>query len=104
MVEAEPNVVAVEIQGLHAGGLPFTAQSLLERVFEVAKRKNIQVTWYHYNGNPVALLNFSAGQPRPPVKLERLDLRNGALVIGGKSIELLRAMLTFSPSRLPPTE
>jgi hypothetical protein len=91
----EANVVALELQGLHAGSLPITAQSLLERVSEVARRQDIEVTWYRLNGNPVALLRFQATQPRPTVRLERLELSEGQLVIGGRSAEVapLRAML-----------
>jgi hypothetical protein len=91
----EANVVALELQGLRAGSLPITAQSLLERVSEVARRQDIEVTWYRLNGNPVALLRFQATQPRPTVRLERLELSEGQLVIGGRSAEAapLRAML-----------
>jgi hypothetical protein len=97
----EPNVVLVELQGLHAGGLPISAQSLLERVFEVARRQNIEVTWYRYRGNPTARLRFQSNQPRPSVQLERLSLQDGVLVIGGRSVEPqpLRAML---PTRHTP--
>jgi hypothetical protein len=96
LAKKETNVVAVEIQGLHAGGLPISAQSLLERFFEGAQRSGFPVTWYHYNGNPVALLHFEAGQPRPTVKLERLHVHEGILVISGRSVEPspLRAMLS----------
>ncbi len=96
LAKKETNVVAVEIQGLHAGGLPVSAQSLLERFFEGAQRSGFPVTWYHYNGNPVALLHFEAGQPRPTVKLDRLQVHEGMLEIGGRSVESspLRAMLS----------
>jgi hypothetical protein len=95
LVPAEPNTVALEIQGLHAGSLPISAQSLLDRVSEVARRQDIEVSWYRHSGNPVALLRFQAAQPRPTVRLERLVLQKGMLVIGGRSVESapLRAML-----------
>lgn len=91
----EPNVVAIELQGLHAGGLPISAQSMLEHMFEVARRQNIEVNWYRHDGNPVALLRFQAGQTRPSVVLERLDLEDGKIIIGGKAPEpqTIRAML-----------
>ena len=100
----EANVVALELKGLHAGSLPITAQSLLERVSEVARRKDIEVTWYRLNGNPVALLRFQATQPRPTVRLERLELSEGQIVVGGRSAEAapLRAMLGVPDAALKP--
>ena len=91
----ETNVVALELQALRAGSLPITAQSLLERVSEAARRQDIEVTWYRHEGNPVALLRFQANQPRPTVRLQRLELKDGELVVGGTSVEAapLRAML-----------
>ncbi len=83
----EPNVVALELQGLHAGSLPISAQSLLERVSETARQNNIEVTWYRYKGNPVALLRFQADQDRPTYRLERLTLHDGLIEIHGRSID-----------------
>jgi hypothetical protein len=92
---SESNVVGLELQGLHAGSLPISAQSVLESITEVARRQDIEVTWYRWNGNPVAMLKFQATQQRPTVRLERLSLQKGLLTIGGRSIEAspLRAML-----------
>jgi hypothetical protein len=93
-----PNVVALELQGLHAGSLPIAAQSLLERVSEAARQNNIDVTWYRYEGNPVALLKFQADQDRPTLRLEHLSLQQGVLEIRGRSLEAapLRAMLSLA--------
>ncbi len=103
----ETNVVALELQALRAGSLPITAQSLLERVSEAARRQDIEVTWYRHDGNPVALLRFQANQPRPTVRLRRLELKEGELVIGGTSVEAepLRAMLGVPEgTRMPAAE
>lgn len=94
----ESNVVAMEIQGLHAGSLPIAAQSLLERITETVRghEHDIEVSWFRRrNGYPVALFKFQAGERRPTVQLRRLELQQGRLVIGGRSIESpsLRAML-----------
>lgn len=98
LVKSEANVVAMELLGLHAGSLPISAQSLLERVAEVARRQDIEVSWYRdrTTSNPVALLRFQAGQARPTVRLEQLQIRNGELEVGGRSLdsEPLRAMLS----------
>lgn len=82
-----PNVVALELEGLHAGALPVAAQSLLERISEAAGQNNINVTWYRHDGHPVALLRFQADQDRPTVKLEHLCLKPGVLEIQGRAME-----------------
>lgn len=83
-----PNVVALELQGLHAGALPVAAQSLLERISEAARQNNIDVSWYRHDGHPVALLRFQADQDRPTVKIEHLYLKPGVLEIQGRSMEI----------------
>jgi hypothetical protein len=97
----EPNVVALELKGLHAGALPISAQSLLDRISETARQNNLEVTWYRYRGNPVALLRFQADQERPTYRLDRLVLHKGQIVIHGRSIEppTLRAMLPLATQR-----
>lgn len=106
LVTRETNVVAMELLGLHAGSLPIAAQSLLERVAEVARAQDIEVTWYRdrSTGNPVALLRFQAGQARPTVRLERVLVRDGEIEVGGRSVDPvpLRAMLSPPPKELPP--
>lgn len=83
----ESNVVALELQGMHAGALPISAQSLLEHVSEAARRQNVEVTWYRHKGNPVALLRFQARRARTTVQLQRLELQQGKMLIHGRSID-----------------
>jgi hypothetical protein len=90
MAPKEPNVVALEVRGLHAGALPVSAQMLLDRMSEAARRLNIDVTWYRHHGNPVAVLRFQADQPNPKVQLKQVQLRPGLLVIHGRSVEPAR--------------
>jgi hypothetical protein len=86
LAKKDTNVVALELQGLHAGSLPISAQSLLDRISEACQRNNIDVKWYRHNGNPVALLHFPSDSPRPLVQLTKIELRKGLLVIGCRSI------------------
>ncbi|MCC6417823.1 MAG: hypothetical protein IT429_06190 [Gemmataceae bacterium] len=83
----ERNVVVLELQSLHAGSLPISAQSLLEQISNMIRRHNIDVTWYRHNGNPTAVLRFQIDQPRPTVQIRHLELRNGMLTVQGRSIE-----------------
>ena len=95
----EPNVIALELRGLHAGSLPIAAQSLLESVSETARQNNIEFTWYRHQGNPVALLRFQADQDRPTYRLDHLVLEQGVIRVDGRSVEApLRAMVPAAQS------
>lgn len=97
----EPNAIVLELGGLHAGALPIAAQSLLERVSEAARQNNIEVTWYRYRGNPVAILRFQADQDHATIRLDHLVLHPGSLEIHGRSTDpsALRAMLSLAGVR-----
>jgi hypothetical protein len=79
----EANVVVVEIERIRAGALPISAQSILERISEVARRQDIEVTWYRRQGRPVALFRFGAGRSDSGVQLQRLEMKDGTLTISG---------------------
>ena len=83
----EPNVIALELQSLHAGSLPIAAQSLLEQISETARQNGIKVIWYRFQGNPVALLKFQADEPHPTIQFLNLRLIAGEIVIRGRSID-----------------
>ena len=85
LVGKEPNVVALEFQALHAGGLPIAAQSLLDWVADLAHKKGIDSTWYRYNGHPVLLLRFQVNRHNPTFQLQHLEIRPGMLLIAGRS-------------------
>jgi hypothetical protein len=94
----EPNVVALELQGFHAGALPISAQSLLDRVGEVGRLSGIDVSWYRLNGHPVALLRFGTDQPRTTVLLDTVTLQPGMLAVKGHAIDPTPARAMLSPS------
>jgi len=96
----EVNVVGLELQGLHAGSLPISAQSLLEQISDIARRKNIDVTWYRHNGNPVALLRFPTDS-RSLVQLHQLELSSGKLTIVGRALENVPRARTGRPGLAP---
>jgi hypothetical protein len=94
----EPNVIALELQGLHAGSLPIAAQSLLEQISETARQNGIKVIWYRYHGNPVALLKFQADLPHPTIQFASLQLRTGELAITGRAVDADRTTLERIPA------
>jgi hypothetical protein len=95
LVKGEPNVVALKLVGFHAGALPISAQSLLERISETCLANGIGVDWYRDEGYPVALLRFQTEQPHPTLELELIKLEAGAIHIQGRTKDpaSLRAFL-----------
>ncbi len=87
LVPKEANTLAVEILHRKAGGLPIAAQSLLNDFKELARNKNIDVSWYRNDGNPVALIRFPSNRSRPNAQLLRFEVVNGQLTIEGQSYE-----------------
>jgi hypothetical protein len=87
VAQKEPNVVILQLQSLHAGALPISAQSLLEELSESLRRQNIQVTWYRHEGNPTAALKFQTDQQRPAGQVKQVELKTGTLTILGDSGE-----------------
>jgi hypothetical protein len=85
LAASEINVVALELKGLHLGALPISAQSLLERISEKAREHDIDVTWYRYRGNPVALLRFQANQELPTYRLDHIALKDHEIGVWGRS-------------------
>jgi hypothetical protein len=100
LAKDEANAICVELISIHAGGLPVSAQGILERVFDVARRQGIEVAWYNYNGHQTAVLRFpsnmSSNQSHATVLLKTLQVKDGELIIGGQASEMspLRAWLT----------
>jgi hypothetical protein len=88
LAKDKPNVVVLELGGVHAGSLPISAQSLLENISETLQRNNIQVSWYRHKGNPTAALKFMTDQAESPWQLLRLDLNPGMMTIAGHSNSL----------------
>lgn len=90
LVPKDINVVAVEIESRHGGGLPLPSQSILEKVTELGRWQNLDLTWYRHDNHPVALVRFQGDRPRPSALLRRLEVRHGMLTIGGLSLEPLQ--------------
>jgi len=98
VAKGEINTVGLELLGLHAGALPINTQSLLEHVSEVARRNNIEVSWYRHERHPVALLRFGADQPRVSLQLQRVELQSGKMIIQGRCIDPTKRTTTETVS------
>ena len=86
LVANKSNLVAVEVCDLRAGRLPVGAQSILDWISETARDSNIEVTWYRHRSNPVGLFRFYADQPQPSSQIMTFDVKDGKIVVVGKSL------------------
>lgn len=97
LVQKEQNVMALELEGFHAGALPISAKSLLEKVSEVGRQSGIAVAWYrdHASGHPVAVLRFEDDKPHPTMVLQAVQVEAGHLTIRGKSPDAAPPLVGF---------
>jgi hypothetical protein len=87
LVADQMNVAAVEVCNLKAGRLPFGAQSILDKIADIAREQSIDVTWYRNKSNPVGLFKFFAKQPRATSQVLTLEVKDGKLMIAGRSYQ-----------------
>ncbi len=85
LVAEETNLMAVEVCDLRAGRLRVGTQSILDSISETARQSNIDVTWYRHQGRAVGLFKFFPEQPRPASQVLTLEVRNGKIVIAGRT-------------------
>lgn len=97
LVSGETNMLAVEIVGLSAGKLPLSTSTLLDYITALARKENIDVTWYRHEGHPVAIMRFVADQTRPTFQLVRVELRNKELMLEGKSTQAANPTVVNRP-------
>ena len=84
---SESNLLAMRLERIDAGLVPFSAQWLLERISEVARNNGIEVSWFRHEGYPVAIIRFQADQARPTLQLEAVQFEQGSIAIHGRSRE-----------------
>src|SRR5262245_9381388 len=83
----EPNVVALRLIALRAGSLPINAQYVLDNLTQLAEKNNIQVSWYRFDGDPVALLRFQGEQRDASMQLDLIQIDKGSIVIRGRPVD-----------------
>lgn len=86
LVANKSNLLAVEVCDLRAGRLPIGSQSILDGISEAARDSNIEVTWYRHKANPVGLFRFYADQPQPASQILTFDVKDGKIIIAGKTL------------------
>jgi len=107
LAKAEPNAVALELEGLRAGALPISGHWLLEEFTKVGRDNggSVDVSWFRHDGHPVALVRFQSDQPHPTLLLQAVQLQQGLLTIRGASPDAapVRTLLHLPAGALNPT-
>lgn len=101
LVADETNLMAVEVCDLKAGRLGIGAQSILDAIADTARGAGIDVTWYRHGGNPVGLFRFFPDQPRPASQVLTLEVRDGRVVVAGRTFAGTRPAAAV-PAAPPP--
>jgi hypothetical protein len=83
---SEPNTLAVQLECLKAGLIPFSAQWLLEQAAEPLRMSGNEVTWYRHEGMPVALIRFPTERARPSLQIKGIQVDQGVLTLNGESV------------------
>lgn len=83
-----PNAVVIEFQKFQAGSMPLPFQGLLDQVADALRQAGVDVHWFRHDGRTVAVLSFGAEKARPEFQIVDLRIRDGKLVIRGRSPEV----------------
>jgi hypothetical protein len=89
----DSSAVVLELESLHAGLLPVSAQSVLEDISRLLREKDLEINWYRHNGHPTAVLRFQDSQQHSGVELTAIQSKEepveggkeGVLVIHGRN-------------------
>jgi hypothetical protein len=84
-----PNELAIEIREVRAGALPVPLARFLDEIKLHAAHAGFPLRWTDAAGQPVALvrLPLEAKEPARRLHVERLELDDKALVVGGRTEE-----------------
>lgn len=86
LVEDQSNVIGIELRNLRAGALPVSRDIVLDHISQAAAKSNMAVSWHYVEDNPVAYLRIQADKEQPTIRIDRLELLPGHIVIAGRRI------------------
>jgi hypothetical protein len=81
----DTNVLAVRIQKLRVGDVPWGLDEILDDVIATARDWGLHVEQTQTEGDPVLLLTMPAELDRRRVLVERLELREGEVYLSGST-------------------
>jgi hypothetical protein len=85
-VDVRPdNVLALTLEKVRAGAIPVPARPYLDRFDRLARAYRIDLKWAEEDGCPVALVAYTPHLNRKDIRLERLQVLDGAIRLTGRS-------------------
>jgi hypothetical protein len=81
----EGNRLAVTLEKVRAGIVPIPAEQLIPRITAHALAMGLDLHWEKHGEHSVALVKFSPSLKRRDIVLDRVQLLNGQIRIGGRS-------------------
>lgn len=86
----EPNALALTVHEVRAGQLPLPLNNVTETVTRVADRLDLRLEWLKQGDSPAALIHLPpiAADSKLMLIVERLELREGALYLAGRTAPL----------------
>ena len=94
----EPNLLAVHIRNLQAGGLSLPLNQFMNEVSNEAAKGSIQIRWDLSESGPTALVQVPSEHPKyahSPVIIESIRLIEGAVLLSGHTGQ--RAQTCYEP-------
>jgi len=83
---AKPDVLAVRVCRVRAGGLPVPLGQILDNFSDTVHQSGLKLQWRQTDGDPVALISLVArNTQRAQVHLEKFQLADGKMMFAGTS-------------------
>ncbi|MEZ6139511.1 MAG: hypothetical protein R3B84_02965 [Zavarzinella sp.] len=89
IIPSEINRIGMEVISLKAGAVPLSPAMVLDYISEAVRKNNIEITWYRDKNHPVAVMRLQSENNFPTFQLDRLELNDGNLTIGGRKINFV---------------
>jgi hypothetical protein len=81
-----PSELAVRVRKARAGAVPLPISNVVEEVGKAAEQLELPLIWRQADGDPVAMLRLPDNiEPGRRATLDRLELREGAIYVGGRT-------------------
>jgi hypothetical protein len=81
-----PNELAVRVRKARAGAMPIPIGEVVHKVSKAAEENELPLVWRQADGDPVAILRLPEDvDPGRRATLDRLELREGAIYVGGRT-------------------
>ena len=84
----EPNVIAIRIRQVRAGALPVPLANFLQQISEHSAKSGVPLRWGEEDGDPVAYITLPMDHPElkdKSLRVESIELKDGALVVAGRT-------------------